>query len=158
MASRRCRDSNTDIWELTPGGWVQSPAELALEAPGPGLSIDGGRFLSGDGSGPWNASVLEKDATSVWRTSAVLRGKMRRDGIDDEFRGGPADLSGDWAVVHQPDGEDDPVPETYIFHDYGGTTGWNEQALWQRAATRRCHALRPGSRNPLAGRFRRRRR
>ena len=121
------QNSNTDIWELTPGGWVQSPAELALEAPGPWLSIDGGRFLSGDGSGPWNASVLEKDANSVWRTSAVLRGKLRRDGIDDEFRGGPADISGDWAVVHQPDGEDDPVPESYIFHDYGGTTGWNDQ-------------------------------
>jgi len=116
---------HTDIWELTPGGWLQSPAELTLVAPGPYLSIDGGRFLSGDGDGPWNARVFEKDASSVWRTSAVLNGKLRFDGSDDEFRGGPADISGAWAVVHQPNGEEDPVPESFIFHDYGGTQGWN---------------------------------
>jgi len=117
--------NRTDIWELTPTGWMQSLANLTLEAPGPYLSIDGGRFLSGDGGGPWSARVYEKDATSVWRTSAVLIGKVRAAGSDDEFRGGPADISGAWAVVHQLDGEEDPVPESFIFHDYGGTAGWN---------------------------------
>lgn len=115
----------TDIWQLTATGWVRQPASIQVEAPGTHLSVDGGRALSGDGSGPWDARVFEKDATGTWHTSAVLLGKMRAEGGDDEFRGGAADLSGNWAVVMQPSGEDDPTPEAFIFHDDGGTSGWN---------------------------------
>ena len=113
----------TDIWELTTAGWVQSPDELVTEAPGPWLSIDQGRFLSGDGGGSWSARVYEKDAGGVWQTAAVLLGKPRLEGSDDEFRGGPADISGPWAVVQQLNGEEDPVPESFIFQDPG--TGFN---------------------------------
>jgi len=116
--------ARTDIWKLTATGWVRQPADLSVDGPGTHLVVDGGRVLSGDGTAPWNARVFEPDATGTWRTSAVLQGKQRAAGGDDQFRGGPADLSGAWAVVMQPDGEDDPVPEAFIFHDYGGTEGW----------------------------------
>jgi hypothetical protein len=114
----------TDIWELTGSGWTRAPAQLTRDGPGRHLAIDGGRVVSGDGTGPWNARVFEKDAAGTWRTSAVLLGKQRSDGSDDEFRGGPADISGDWAVVYQRDGDLDPVPEAYLFRHYGGSEGW----------------------------------
>lgn len=114
----------TDIWKLTATGWVRQPANLTVDGPGKHLVADSGRVLSGDGTAPWNARVFESDASGTWHTSAVLQGKQRAAGGDDQFRGGPADLDGAWAVVMQPDGEDDPVPEAFIFHDYGGTEGW----------------------------------
>ncbi|HET9861881.1 MAG TPA: hypothetical protein VFP37_00445 [Steroidobacteraceae bacterium] len=115
-----------DFWRLVAGEWVREPAELEIDGPGPHLAVDGGRVLSGDGTGPWNGVVYERDADGTWRNRALLIGKVRAAGLDDEFRGGPADLSGSWAVVMQPDGEDDPVPEFYIFHDYGsGMGGWD---------------------------------
>jgi hypothetical protein len=117
--------ARTDVWELTATGWVRQTADLTVDGPGNHLVVDGGRALSGDGTAPWNGLIFEEDSTGTWRTTAVLRGKQRAAGGDDEFRGGPADLSGDWAVVMQPDGQDDPVPEVFIFHDYGGGEGWD---------------------------------
>jgi hypothetical protein len=116
--------ARTDIWKLTTQGWVRQPASLSVDGPGTHLVVDGGRVLSGDGTAPWNGLVFEPDTSGTWRTRAVLEGRMRSAGGDDQFRGGPADLSGPWAVVMQPDGEDDPVPEAFIFHDYGGGEGW----------------------------------
>jgi hypothetical protein len=117
--------ARTDIWKLTATGWVRQPADLSVDGPGDHLVVDGGRALSGDGTAPWNGLVFAPDSTGTWRTAAVLQGKPRSAGGDDRFRGGPADLSGAWAVVMQPDGEEDPIPEAFIFHDYGGTDGWN---------------------------------
>jgi hypothetical protein len=114
----------TDIWELTSSGWVRAPAVLERDGPGRHLAIDNGRVISGDGTGAWNARVFEKDAGGTWRTAAVLLGKPRFDGSDDSFRGGAADISGDWAVVHQPDGEETRTPEAFIFHNEGGSAGW----------------------------------
>jgi hypothetical protein len=132
--------ARTDIWELNAAGWQRAPADLEVEGPGNHLAVDGGRALSGDGTAPWNGRVFEKDAGGTWRTAAVLLGKERAAGGDDEFRGGPADLSGEWAVVMQPDGEDDPTPEAFIFHDEGGTEGWSPfpwgSALPPEGATR----------------------
>jgi hypothetical protein len=116
--------ARTDIWKLTATGWVRQTADLTTDGPGGHLVVDSGRALSGDGTAAWNARVFEADSSGTWHTSAVLQGKPRAAGGDDQFRGGAADLSGAWAVVMQPDGEDDPVPEAYIFHDYGGTEGW----------------------------------
>jgi hypothetical protein len=116
--------ARTDIWKLTATGWVRQPAELSVDGPGNHLVVDGGRALSGDGTAPWNGLVFQEDSSGTWRTAAVLEGKQRAAGGDDEFRGGPADLSGPWAVVMQPDGEEDPVPEAFIFHD-DGAQGWN---------------------------------
>jgi hypothetical protein len=117
--------ARTDFWRLVAGEWVREPAELDIDGPGPYLAVDAGRALSGDGTGPWNGRVFERDEDGTWRTRAVLEGKVRAAGLDDEFRGGPVDLSGPWAVVMQPDGEDDPVPEFFIFHDYGAGIGWD---------------------------------
>jgi hypothetical protein len=117
--------ARTDFWRLVAGEWVREPAELDTDGPGPYLSVDGGRALSGDGTGPWAGRIFDPDASGTWRTSAVLSGKVRAAGLDDEFRGGPADLSGSWAVVMQPDGDDDPVPEFFIYHDYGPGMGWD---------------------------------
>ena len=132
--------ARTDFWELTASGWARSPAELEVDGPGNHLVVDGGRALSGDGTAPWNGRVFAKDSGGTWRTAAVLLGKERAAGGDDEFRGGPADLSGEWAVVMQPDGEDDPTPEAFIFHDEGGTEGWSPfpwgSALPPEGATR----------------------
>jgi hypothetical protein len=116
--------ARTDIWKLTSTGWVRQPAELSVDGPGNHLVVDGGRVLSGDGTAPWNGLIFEPDSTGTWHTTAVLEGKTRAAGGDDEFRGGPADLSGPWAVVMQPDGEEDPIPEAFIFHD-DGSQGWN---------------------------------
>ena len=116
--------ARTDIWKLTGTGWVRQPANLSVDGPGNHLVVDGGRVLSGDGTAPWNGLIFAPDSSGTWRTAAVLHGKTRAAGGDDEFRGGPADLSGPWAVVMQPDGEDDPIPEAFIFHD-DGAQGWN---------------------------------
>jgi hypothetical protein len=117
--------ARTDVWELTATGWVRQTADLSVDGPGEHLVVDGGRALSGDGTAPWNGLVFEEDTTGTWRTAAVLEGKTRAAGGDDEFRGGPVDLSGAWAVVMQPDGEEDPVPEVFIYHDYGTEGGWD---------------------------------
>jgi hypothetical protein len=116
--------ARTDIWKLTSTGWVRQPAALSVDGPGNHLVVDAGRVLSGDGTAPWNGLIFQPDSTGTWRTAAVLEGKTRAAGGDDEFRGGPADLSGPWAVVMQPDGEEDPIPEAFIFHD-DGADGWN---------------------------------
>jgi hypothetical protein len=117
--------ARTDIWKLTETGWVRQPADLEVDGPGNHLVVDGGSILSGDGTAPWNGLLFQPDATGTWRTAVVLEGKTRAAGGDDEFRGGPVDLSGPWAVVMQPDGEDDPVPEAFIFHDFGEGEGWS---------------------------------
>jgi len=114
----------TEIWQLGPNGWEQQPSDFTRDGPGPHLSIDQGTVLSGDGTGAWNARVFEPGSDGTWRTRAVLQGKPRFAGSDDQFRGGPADISGAWAVVQQPDGPEDRVPETFVFHDFGGAEGW----------------------------------
>ena len=114
----------TDFWQLTATGWVRQPAAVTREAPGPYLAIDGGRAINGDGGASWNARVYE-NIDGTWKTAVTLAGKPRLEGGDSDFRGGPADISGAWAVVQQINGDQDPVPETFVFHDYGGTTGWN---------------------------------
>lgn len=115
----------TDFWELTASGWVRAAAQLERDGPGRHLSVDGGRAVSGDGTGAWNGRVFEKGSTGTWRTAVVLQGKPRFDGGDDEFRGGAADISGDWAVVQQQDGPDSRAPEAFIFHDYGDGAGFD---------------------------------
>ncbi|MEO8062796.1 MAG: hypothetical protein ABI821_08610 [Pseudomonadota bacterium] len=114
----------TDFWQFTCGTWVQQKSAVTREAPGPYLATDSGRVINGDGGGEWNARIYQQSGGS-WTTAATLLGKRRLDGGDNDFRGGPADISGAWAVVQQPDGDGDPVAETFVYHDYGGTTGWD---------------------------------
>jgi hypothetical protein len=114
----------TDFWRIVEGTWVKQISAVTREAPGPYLAVDHGRVINGDGGGEWNARIYQPTA-DTWRTAVNLLGKRRLDGGDNEFRGGPADISGAWAVVQQPDGEDDPIAETFVYHDYGGTMGWD---------------------------------
>jgi hypothetical protein len=116
--------SNTDVWQLTATGWVRQPAQITQEAPGPYLAIDAGHIISGDGVGQWSANIFEKAPCGTWLNSAHLIGKLRAEGSDDAFRGGQVDISGDWAIVHQASGQDDPTPETFVYHNDGGTSGW----------------------------------
>jgi len=114
----------TDIWRLTAGTWVRQESALTREAPGPHLAIDNGSVINGDGGGEWNARIYEP-VDGIWQTAVTLLGKRRLDGGDNDFRGGPADISGAWAVVQQPDGDGDPLAETFVYHDYGGSAGWD---------------------------------
>lgn len=106
----------TDFWELGPGGWTLAPSAVVRDGPGRHLKIDGGRVISGDSTGSWSGRVFEKDAAGTWQTAAVLRGNTRFDGSDDEFRGGPADISGDWGVLFQYDNADSRDPEALVFN------------------------------------------
>ena len=114
----------TDFWRLNAGTWVMQSSAVTREAPGPYLAVDAGRVINGDGGGEWNARIYAP-VDGTWQTAVTLLGKRRLDGGDNEFRGGPADISGAWAVVQQPDGDGDPVAETFVYHDYGDGTGWD---------------------------------
>ena len=114
----------TDFWQLNAGTWVLQNSAVTREAPGPYLAVDSGRVINGDGGGEWNARVYAP-VDGTWLTAVTLLGKRRLDGGDNDFRGGPADISGDWAVVQQPDGDGDPVAETFVYHDYGDGAGWD---------------------------------
>ncbi len=116
--------SNTDVWQLTATGWVRQPSQITQEAPGPYLAIDAGHIISGDAVGQWDANIFEKASCGKWLNSGHLIGKVRAEGSDDSFRGGQVDISGDWAIVHQASGQDDPTPETFVYHNDGGTSGW----------------------------------
>jgi hypothetical protein len=104
-----------DFWALVDGTWQPQPAATKAVAPGPYLSVDGGRALVSDGDGSWDAEVFEKDATGTWVTAVRLPGNTRHDGGDDENRGGPADLSADHAVVYQLDNPENRTPEVLIY-------------------------------------------
>ena len=104
-----------DFWELVAGTWQPQPAATTAVAPGSYLSVDGGRALVSDGDSAWNAEVFEKDAPGTWVTAVGLPGNTRHDGGDDENRGGPADLSGEHAVVYQLDNPENRIPEALIF-------------------------------------------
>lgn len=112
-----------DFYELTAGDWIRSPSSIEREAPGIDIEIDAGTVIQGDGFCSWDGLIFHKDpASATWVNAARLIGNYK--GCDDEFRGGPVDISGDWAVVHQPYSEDHPDPHALIFRNYGGTSGW----------------------------------
>lgn len=113
-----------DFYEFGPSGWTQAPAEdVGSDAPDRWLRVDAGRFIVGEGSCGRNGRVIARDAAGTWRTQALLVGVPRSDGCDDEFDGDAVDISGNFAVVNQPDPEDG-IKRAFIFRDYGGTQGW----------------------------------
>ncbi len=112
------------FYELGPTGWTQAPAEnVGSDAPDRWMRIDAGRVIVGEGSCGRNGRVFARDATGTWRTQALLVGVPRSDGCDDEFDGDAVDISGNFAVVNQPNPEDG-IKRAFIFRDYGGTQGW----------------------------------
>ena len=113
-----------DFYRFANGGWSRVDATDSFDGPGRSLVVDGGRVLVGEGTCAKNGHVFAPDATGNWRTQAVLWGDPNASGCDDEFRGASADLSGPWAITWQPNPEG-RTPHALIFHDNGGTSGWN---------------------------------
>lgn len=117
----------TAFYERSGGGWVGASAEGVTDGPGPSLRIDGGRVISGEGTCNRNGRLFEKDAAGVWRSTVLLEGFPEAGGCDNHLRGGPVDIAGDWAVVHQPAPERElqPVRAALIYRHYDDGTGWN---------------------------------
>lgn len=112
----------TDLYERIANQWVRRAQFANRDGPGPWLEIDGGRVVNGVGQCTWDGRVFAKDSLGAWVIEGHLPGLVRGDGCDDEFVGGPAAISGDWAIVHQPNAEDEPAPRTFIYNFSGG--GW----------------------------------
>jgi hypothetical protein len=98
------------IFERRNGDWVQAGIDYAGHYLGPGddIEIDAGRIFYGASDGPWSGTLFLRDATGVWRATQTLYGDLR--GGDDEYEGGPVDLSGGRAIVLSPYAENTEYP------------------------------------------------
>jgi hypothetical protein len=110
------------VFERQNGDWVSTPITgVDPDMPGDSVTIDGSRILFGGTSGPWMGTLYEKDAaTGTWGPTSTMLGDYR--GGDDEFSGGPVDISGGRAVVLSPYNEEEfPVasPAVTTFRDWG---------------------------------------
>ena len=110
------------VFERRDGDWVSAPVTGVDPAmPGDSITIDGTRILFGGTSGPWQGTLYEKNsATATWGPTSIMVGDYR--GGDDEFVGGPVDISGGRAVVLSPYNEEEfPVasPGVTVFRDWG---------------------------------------
>ena len=97
-----------------------SPASIRI-CPAIPITIDGARILFGGTSGQWLGTLYEKNtATAIWGPTSFMLGDYR--GGDDEFTGGPVDISGGRAVVLSPYNEEEfPLasPGVTVFRDWG---------------------------------------
>ncbi|MBC8027774.1 MAG: hypothetical protein H7Y89_17420 [Steroidobacteraceae bacterium] len=118
---------NTDFYESSGATWMAMGAEIVTDGPGTSLRIDGQRVVSGEGTCQRNGRLFEKDSSNTWRAAALLEGFPEAGGCDNDLRGGPVDVAGDWAVVHQPapEREFQPVRAALLFRRYDDGTGWN---------------------------------
>ncbi len=115
------------ILERENGSWVQKqigapPGQpFASHEPLSDVEIDGGRIFNGSGS--WGGTIFEKDSvTGNWMARATLNADFSGD--NDNSRGGPVDISPNWAVVASPYNANDlPAPATHVFQRTG-TTSW----------------------------------
>jgi hypothetical protein len=125
----------TDFYELAAAGWVRTASFANRDGPGTSLTIDGGRVLSGEGQCSWNGRVYAKNAAGAWVVEGQLEGLARAAGCDDEFVGGPAAISGEWAIVHQRDAQDEPAPRTFIYNYFDGNWGLYGEAAPEEGVT-----------------------
>jgi len=109
------------VFERRDGDWVEAAiTDVDPSMPGDSITIDGARILFGGTSGQWLGTLYEKDSTGVWSAASRMWGDYR--GGDDEFTGGPVDISGGRAVVLSPYNEEEfPVasPAVTVFRDWG---------------------------------------
>jgi hypothetical protein len=109
------------VFERRDGDWVSTPITgTEPSMPGDSITIDGTRILFGGSSGGWLGTLYEKNPSGVWGPTSLMFGDYR--GGDDEFTGGPVDISGNRAVVLSPYNEEDfPVasPGVTVFRDWG---------------------------------------
>jgi hypothetical protein len=110
------------VFERRIVNWVEAPVTGADPSnPGDSIAIDGNRILFGGSSGQWQGTLYERNsATGAWGPTSVMFGDYR--GGDDEFTGGPVDISGGRAVVLSPYNEEQPPlasPGVTVFRDWG---------------------------------------
>jgi hypothetical protein len=121
--------SATDVYQLDGGEWLPAAAQLEKDGPGPSLRIDRARVVSGEGTCAKNGRVYANDG-GTWRSVTLLQGYRQSGGCDNDLRGGPVDIAGDWALVHQPrpDPDDQARPTALLFRDYGDGAGFDPRA------------------------------
>jgi len=109
------------VFERRNGNWVSAPITGVDPAmPGDSVTIDGTRILFGGSSGQWQGTLYEKNTAGIWGPTSIMLGDFR--GGDDEFTGGPVDISGNRAVVLSPYNEEElPVasPGVTVFSEWG---------------------------------------
>jgi hypothetical protein len=109
------------VFERRDGDWIEAPITgVDPSMPGDSVTIDGARILFGGTSGQWLGTLYEKNTSGVWGPTSLMWGDYR--GGDDEFTGGPVDISGGRAVVMSPYNEEEfPVasPAVTVFRDWG---------------------------------------
>jgi hypothetical protein len=90
------------FYEFGPSGWTQAPSDVPLMASSFfDIETDGNRVIIGEYSCASNAALIEKVA-GVWRRTETLLGAPYE--CSPDLSGRAADISGNWAVVHQPRG------------------------------------------------------
>jgi hypothetical protein len=100
-------DGNTQVYQLDAAGWQ---AGSIIAGPTEDIEIDGSRIAYSTGDCSWHARVGDPDGAGGWQFTG-LSGQPR--GCDDEFWGGPLDVSGDRVIVGTPytfDLEEQAVP------------------------------------------------
>jgi hypothetical protein len=117
----------TDFYERMGDEWIAAAADVVTEGPGTSLRIDGSRVVSGEGTCNKNGRLFEKDAGGIWRSAVLFEGFPDAGGCDNDLRGGPVDVNGDWVVVSQPNPERtlQPLRAALLFRHYDDGTGWN---------------------------------
>jgi hypothetical protein len=111
------------VFELSGNDYVARSVTGSGGGLGGDIDISNRRILLGSGECAWNGTILEfSTANNRWQGTTTLPGESK-DGCDDEFHGGPVEISGDLAWV---DGGG-------VFHRSGGTT-WNPVPMWSLPA------------------------
>jgi hypothetical protein len=111
------------IFELSGSDYVARNVSGTGGGLGSDIGISNRRILLGAGDCAWNGVILEfSSANNRWQGTATLPGESK-DGCDDEFHGGPVEISGDLAWVSGGG----------IFHRSGGTI-WNPVPMWNLPA------------------------
>ena len=87
-------NGNLRPYRLTASGWVQ---ENSSDGPCEEVEVDAGRILCGLGG--WDGRVHERLSNGTW-SHAFLPGQPRC--CDDEFWGGPVDISGNRVILGTP--------------------------------------------------------
>jgi len=109
------------VFERRDGNWAPATVtDVDPSNPGDSVTIDGTRILFGGTSGQWQGTLYEKNAAGIWGATSLMFGDYR--GGDDEFTGGPVDISAGRAVVLSPYNEEEfPVasPAVTVFRDWG---------------------------------------
>jgi hypothetical protein len=111
------------IFERSGNDYVARNATGSGGGLGSDIGISNRRILLGSGDCAWNGVILEfSTVNNRWEGVTTLPGESK-DGCDDEFHGGPVEISGDLAWVSGGG----------LFQRSGGTT-WNPVPLWSLPA------------------------